>query len=67
MKERIPEHLLKILTSIGKTASEIECIAYAIGGFVRDLFLYRTNEDIVIWNLFVIWVLVICYFRFIQI
>ncbi len=46
MKERIPEHLLKILTSIGKTASEIECNAYAIGGFVRDLFLYRTNEDI---------------------
>lgn len=46
MEERIPKHLIEILRSIGKTASEIGCTAYVIGGFVRDLFLYRTNEDV---------------------
>jgi len=46
MEERIPRHRIDILRSIGKTASEIGCAAYAIGGFVRDLFLYRSNEDI---------------------
>lgn len=46
MKERISKHLLAILESIGNTASLLGYNAYAVGGFVRDLFLYRTNEDI---------------------
>ena len=31
---------------IGKTAEDFNYNAYVIGGFVRDLFLYRSNEDI---------------------
>lgn len=46
MTERIPKDLLKRLRSIGEVAREIECSAYVVGGFVRDLFLYRPNEDV---------------------
>lgn len=45
MNERIPERLINILKTSGKTASEIGYSAYVVGGFVRDLFLYRANED----------------------
>ncbi len=46
MKERLPEHIIQLLIHIGKVAEELEYTAYVVGGFVRDLFLYRHNEDI---------------------
>jgi tRNA nucleotidyltransferase (CCA-adding enzyme) len=46
MNERIPQRLMNILKTAGEVASEIGYSAYVVGGFVRDLFLYRANEDI---------------------
>jgi tRNA nucleotidyltransferase (CCA-adding enzyme) len=46
MKERLSQRLMKLLRDIGQVADEIDCAAYVVGGFVRDLFLYRTNEDV---------------------
>lgn len=46
MEERLSKRIVDILESIGKVAGEIGCNAYIVGGFVRDLFLYRTNEDV---------------------
>jgi tRNA nucleotidyltransferase (CCA-adding enzyme) len=46
MKERLPRRLLQILETIGKVADQTNYNAYVVGGFVRDLFLYRANEDI---------------------
>jgi tRNA nucleotidyltransferase (CCA-adding enzyme) len=46
MKERLSQRLLKLLRDIGQVADEIDCAAYVVGGFVRDLFLYRPNEDV---------------------
>jgi tRNA nucleotidyltransferase (CCA-adding enzyme) len=46
MKERLSPFLLNLLKEIGETASALGVDAYVVGGFVRDLFLYRTNEDI---------------------
>jgi len=46
MKERLSPFLLNLLKEIGETASALGDDAYVVGGFVRDLFLYRANEDI---------------------
>ena len=46
MKERLSQKLIQILKEIGETAADIGFTAYVVGGFVRDLFLYRKNEDI---------------------
>ncbi|MFO7666830.1 MAG: CBS domain-containing protein [Desulfobacterales bacterium] len=46
IEERLSKHLIDLLRKIGKVANEIGCGAYVIGGFVRDLLLYRNNEDI---------------------
>lgn len=46
MQERLSVSIFQILKSIGEVAGEMGCNAYVIGGFVRDLFLYRANEDI---------------------
>lgn len=46
MKERLPDHLLNTLRRIGNVADQLGYQAYVVGGFVRDLFLYRRNEDI---------------------
>ncbi|MBW2192446.1 MAG: CBS domain-containing protein, partial [Deltaproteobacteria bacterium] len=46
MKERLSKHILTLLRSIGEVADQVGCNAYVVGGFVRDLFLYRNNEDI---------------------
>ena len=46
MKERLSARILKIFQEIGGVAEELGFGAYVIGGFVRDLFLYRTNEDL---------------------
>jgi tRNA nucleotidyltransferase (CCA-adding enzyme) len=46
MRERLSKHILETLAQLGETASQLDCSAYVVGGFVRDLFLYRKNEDI---------------------
>ncbi|MBA3035348.1 MAG: CBS domain-containing protein, partial [Desulfobacterium sp.] len=46
IEERLSKHLIEILKTIGKVATETGFRAYVIGGFVRDLLLYRKNEDI---------------------
>jgi tRNA nucleotidyltransferase (CCA-adding enzyme) len=46
MRERLAPRLLDILREIGKAAEHGGCEAYVVGGFVRDLFLYRKNEDV---------------------
>jgi tRNA nucleotidyltransferase (CCA-adding enzyme) len=46
MKERLSRRIIDILKSIGRKAEENGFDAYIVGGFVRDLFLYRANEDL---------------------
>ena len=46
MKERLPADLIKRLQQIGEVADDIGCEAFVVGGFVRDLFLYRQDEDL---------------------
>jgi tRNA nucleotidyltransferase (CCA-adding enzyme) len=46
MQERLSDQLVDILKRIGEVADDIGCGAYVVGGFVRDLFLYRADEDI---------------------
>ena len=46
MKERLSSRIINILEAIGQKAKEIGVDAYVVGGFVRDLFLYRANEDL---------------------
>jgi len=46
MKERLSPRIFDMLQVIGEKADELGCNAYVVGGFVRDLFLYRTNEDL---------------------
>lgn len=45
MKERLPDDLMALLARAGEVAEELGCGAYVVGGFVRDLFLFRKNED----------------------
>ena len=46
LQERLSERLLNILKTIGEVANESGYGAYVVGGFVRDLFLYRSDEDV---------------------
>jgi len=46
MRERLTSQIIGLLMQIGRIASEIGMTAYVVGGFVRDLMLYRPNEDI---------------------
>ncbi len=46
MHERLPPRLLEVLHEIGAVAASLGFSAYVVGGFVRDLFLYRRDEDI---------------------
>jgi tRNA nucleotidyltransferase (CCA-adding enzyme) len=46
LKERLSKQLITTLKNIGETADELGNGAYVVGGFVRDLFLYRPNEDV---------------------
>jgi tRNA nucleotidyltransferase (CCA-adding enzyme) len=45
MQERLSPRILGILKGLGETASRLGCGAFVVGGFVRDLFLYRSDED----------------------
>lgn len=44
--ERLPARIVDLLKTIGETADGMNISVYVVGGFVRDLFLYRPNEDI---------------------
>ncbi len=46
MHERLSTSLIETLQTVGAVADEIGCGACVVGGFVRDLFLRRPNEDI---------------------
>ena len=46
LKERLSQRFIGMFKQIGQVADEIGCGVYVAGGFVRDLFLYRPNEDI---------------------
>jgi len=46
LAERLPVHVMNLLVSVGQSASRLGLSAYVVGGFVRDLFLFRHNEDI---------------------
>ena len=46
MRERLSKPMMQTLRQIGDVADALGCNAYVVGGFVRDLFLYRDNEDI---------------------
>ncbi|MFW6052849.1 MAG: CBS domain-containing protein [Desulfosalsimonas sp.] len=46
LRERLDENILDLLKRIGTAANSLGYPAYVVGGFVRDLFLYRHNEDI---------------------
>lgn len=46
IKERLSSDMVAKLRAIGQVAVELGYSAYVVGGFVRDLFLYRQNEDI---------------------
>ena len=46
MSERLSSDLMETLQEVGRVAEELGHGAYVVGGFVRDLFLYRRDEDI---------------------
>ncbi len=46
MRERLPASIYKTLVLLGENASHLGYTVFVVGGFVRDLFLYRKNEDI---------------------
>jgi tRNA nucleotidyltransferase (CCA-adding enzyme) len=46
INERLSPRIIDRLKTIGEIADRMNMGAYVVGGFVRDLFLYRPNEDI---------------------
>ncbi|MDY6823110.1 MAG: CBS domain-containing protein [Thermodesulfobacteriota bacterium] len=46
MQERLYDGMLDILKNAGEIASGLGFNAYVVGGFVRDMFLYRPTEDV---------------------
>ncbi len=46
LTERLPKHLQSLLKEIGKSADRLGYNAYAVGGFVRDIYLRHANCDI---------------------
>ena len=46
LSERLSPHINKLLKDIGKTAGRLGYNAYAVGGFVRDIYLNIKNFDI---------------------
>lgn len=46
MRERLPKPIIETLVRLGEIAGRLGVNAYVVGGFVRDLLLYRANEDI---------------------
>lgn len=46
MRNRLPDHILGLLSTAGELAREKGIKVYAVGGFVRDILLQRSNLDI---------------------
>lgn len=46
LRERLPQKVLKVLQQVGEVADSLGYNAYAVGGFVRDIFLRHDNLDI---------------------
>ncbi|MBW1770840.1 MAG: CBS domain-containing protein, partial [Deltaproteobacteria bacterium] len=46
LKERLPKEVIELLGVVGSVADSLDYNAYAVGGFVRDIFLYEQNLDI---------------------
>jgi tRNA nucleotidyltransferase (CCA-adding enzyme) len=46
LKERLPGQILNLLTTVGEVAESLGFDAYAVGGFVRDIFLFQENLDV---------------------
>ena len=46
MRERLTDRVMTTLRQIGQVADRLSFQAYVVGGFVRDLFLFHSNEDI---------------------
>ena len=46
IEERLNSRIVSMLKSIGETADSLNLSTYVVGGFVRDMFLYRANYDI---------------------
>jgi len=46
MRDRLPDDVRKTLGQIAECATEMGCVAYAVGGFARDLILRRGNYDL---------------------
>ena len=46
LKERLSEEIIELLINVGRVADSLGYNAYAVGGFVRDIFLYQENFDI---------------------
>ncbi|MBU1171061.1 MAG: CBS domain-containing protein [Proteobacteria bacterium] len=46
MKERLSDRIIEVLRNIGQVASNLGFGVFVVGGFVRDLMLYRDNDDI---------------------
>jgi tRNA nucleotidyltransferase (CCA-adding enzyme) len=46
LKERLSARLFNMLKTIGEVADGLGYGAYVVGGFVRDLILYRSDEDV---------------------
>ncbi|MFO7885947.1 MAG: CBS domain-containing protein [Desulfobacteraceae bacterium] len=45
-KERLDKKTLALLKSLGKTADELHLSIFVVGGFVRDLLLYKRVDDL---------------------
>jgi len=45
MSERLPEKIINLLKEMGQVGDELGYNVYAVGGFVRDLLLRRSNLD----------------------
>jgi tRNA nucleotidyltransferase (CCA-adding enzyme) len=43
--ERLPKEIIELLMAVGRVADSLGYNAYAVGGFVRDIFLYHKNLD----------------------
>jgi tRNA nucleotidyltransferase (CCA-adding enzyme) len=46
LKERLSARLFNMLKAVGEVADGLGYGAYVVGGFVRDLVLYRSDEDV---------------------
>ncbi|MCP3923683.1 MAG: CBS domain-containing protein [Desulfobacterales bacterium] len=46
IEERLSTEIIELLTDIGEVAYNMGFSSYVVGGFVRDLMLYRDNDDI---------------------